>query len=122
VPLRTLLLALAAVLAACGTSPGAASVAPFADADEIEIVATEFAFEPVVIRTSPGEEVNIRLTNEGRMQHDVYSREIGLFAHAAPRQSVVIGFVTPEPGLYELICSIPGHVREGMVMELVVEE
>lgn len=119
---RVILLAvLAAAVASC-SSVGAQTVAAFDDVREIEIVATDFAFAPVEITVRAGEQVNIRLTNEGGVQHDVLNREIGLHVLARRGVSEVAGFVAEAPGRYELICSIPGHAREGMVMALIVEE
>jgi uncharacterized cupredoxin-like copper-binding protein len=110
-----------AALAAC-TEVGASTHPPFDDAREVEVVATEFAFRPVEIAATVGEPVNVRLTNEGRIDHDLVSRELGLDVHARPRASEIVGFVPETAGRHELICSIPGHAREGMVMVLVVDE
>jgi plastocyanin len=119
---RALLLTVLAVAVASCSSVGAQTVAAFDDAREIEIVATDFAFAPMEITVGAGEQVNIRLTNEGGVQHDVVNRDLGLHVLARRGTSEVAGFVVETPGRYELICSIPGHAREGMVMALIVEE
>jgi len=40
---------------------------------------------------------------------------------ARPGQTARLRFVLDKPGVYEVMCSIPGHAEAGMVVTLTVE-
>lgn len=123
--MRRAVLALSAVVVLAGCASGATSAhvatAPIDGAEAVEVVATEFAFEPRELTVPPGQPLNVHLRNDGRSQHDLASGELQLHVHAAPGRTEVSGITPSEPGRYELVCTIPGHLRRGMKMTLVVE-
>lgn len=90
-------------------------------ADEVEIVATDFAFSPDVVTVVAGEPVNITLRNDARGQHDIALPDLGFRVLARGGESASGGLTIAEPGTYELVCSIPGHRDQGMRMTLEVE-
>jgi uncharacterized cupredoxin-like copper-binding protein len=94
---------------------------PVEGADDVEIVATDFAFEPELLTVVAGEPVNITLRNEARGQHDVVLAEHDFRVLARGGEAASGGLTVDEPGTYEMICSVPGHLDQGMRMTLVVE-
>jgi uncharacterized cupredoxin-like copper-binding protein len=119
--LPTALLVLGPLLVGCAAGIGAHASPMIEGAETIEVIATDFAFEPDVITITAGEPVNIVLVNEGRVQHDIAGRDPQFLVHAAPGAEETGGLVVDDPGTYELICSIPGHERQGMTFTLNVE-
>jgi plastocyanin len=116
-----LLIAVGLLLAACAGE--AAVSAPTVDgAEEVEIVATDFAFAPDVLMVTAGEPVNVTLRNDARGQHDIALPEIGFRVLARGGGSVSGALTVAEAGTYELVCTIPGHLDQGMRMTLVVED
>lgn len=106
------------------TTPGDAgdadAVSP--DAQTLEVVATEFGFEPTTLTAPAGVRVNFRLVNQGRALHDLTVPELGFVLAAEPGETVAGSTVAPSPGTYEFICSVPGHEAAGMRGRLVVTE
>ena len=118
---------LALALSACGGSPGPV---------QIEMDMTEFAFSPSTITVAAGAEVELTLTNSGALEHEVvimlkpatlpfdaddeanihweYELETG--------ESGTMTFTAPtEPGEYQIVCGIAGHLEGGMEGTLIVE-
>lgn len=111
----------------------------------LEVVATEFAFEPGEIHASVGETVKILFHNEGAVLHDIttaafagavmtegsaehadsasHSHDDGVTFHVAADTGgeAVLYFTATEPGEYDLLCSVPGHEELGMTARLVVD-
>ncbi len=77
----------------------------------LTVVATEMRFEPDELRAKVGEQVFIRMDNEGEEAHNLIlelpnaDRQIS----ANPGTSSVLSFRATEPGEYRFYCSIPGH-------------
>ena len=118
--LSPLLLAVGLLLAGCAGE--AAISAPVVEgADEVEIVATDFAFSPDEVTVVAEEPVNVTLRNDARGQHDVALPELGFRVLARGGATASGALTVAEPGTYELVCSIPGHLDQGMRMTLVVE-
>jgi len=81
----------------------------------IEVVATEFAFGPVSLDLAPGEQVTLRLRNEGAIVHNLEIAELGVFVEAAPGQVTEVTFTVPvDSAASEFFCNIPGHREAGM--------
>lgn len=120
-PIRSLALAGVALtgglLAACGAS----SPSPSATTDRIEVSAKEFSFTPADFTISAGETVEIVLSNDGVVEHDM-TIEIADFLLAAPIGETVTGTLGPlDAGTYEIYCSVVGHKEAGMTGTLTVE-
>lgn len=101
---------------------------------EITVRATEFAFSTPVIEVARGERVRLRFINLGKVNHDLNVVGMkaavaladeahgggGVHAHARPGQEAVVEFVALEPGRFKAICTLPGHDRLGMQLEVAV--
>jgi hypothetical protein len=112
-------------LAAFGVMNAGASVRPAA---RMLVYAQEWSLWPS--RTSlPAGHVIVQLWNRGQDAHDLrvrrldrHGRMTGRAESLAATQSGVIGEASWRlaPGRYELYCSMPGHLRQGMHVKLVV--
>ena len=89
------------------------------DAQKIEVVGTEFAFDPADFGVEAGRPVAVTFVNEGAVEHDwalrtMEGQEIeGAHVHAMPGEEAAAVF-TLEPGTYEAWCTLPGHYEGGM--------
>ncbi len=87
----------------------------------VEVASTEFAFDPAPIAVAPGEEVTIRLTNDGVVEHNIEIGGLGVFVVAQPGETTEVTFTAPEEsGVFEYVCNIAGHREAGMVGTLYV--
>jgi uncharacterized cupredoxin-like copper-binding protein len=93
---------------------------PVAGARTIEIVATDFAFQPSEITVKAGEVTNIRLVNRGTVAHDLMLPGFGIHFLGPVGQSVTTGFRADRPGEYVFLCGIPGHREAGMTGKVIV--
>ncbi|HLF89739.1 MAG TPA: plastocyanin/azurin family copper-binding protein [Anaerolineales bacterium] len=104
---------------------------------EATIALTEFAFSPDGIQVAPGAEVTLTLENDGALEHNfivmnqgvnltdwtdadqanIYFEQLALPAG----QNTAVTFTAPsEPGAYQILCSIPSHLTQGMQGTLTV--
>ena len=136
-----------AVLALAISLPAAACGGDDSPADEtaasLTIDMVEFAFEPVNATVSAGQQVEVTVNNKGSIRHEwvVLQEGVRLEDEAdkpddeAVFQSDFVHFeidleaglsetgtmTAPEnPGTYQIVCAIPGHLSAGMVGELEV--
>jgi plastocyanin len=120
------------ILSGCGLAAGPST--------SIHLTMTEFAFAPNTLTVPAGQEITIRVTNNGAVAHDLVimklGQELSSRDHAGPearanayweQEQVAAGttmeskFVSPaEPGEYQIICGVAGHLEAGMVGKLVV--
>ena len=142
-PFIVSLVAVAALLAACGDTDDTTSTdmpmtdsgtdgtmgggmghdetSPVADgARRIEVTARSFEFDPDEITITAGEDVAIVLTSEG-LVHDFTVD--GLDAHVAADagETAEGGLRADEPGRYAFYCTVAGHRDAGMEGTLIVE-
>jgi len=118
-PVRALALAgvlvIATVLAACGSS------SPSQSSTRVEVSATEFMFDPDPIVVPANKVVEIVLTNDGVVEHDLTIESLG-FALKVAIGETKTGQIGPlEPGTYEVHCAVVGHKEAGMTTTLTVE-
>lgn len=119
---RQLLLVLAvAALAGCGEESGDESAAP-QGGGEVEIVATDFAFDPDTVTVDAAGEVTFRLVNDGDVAHvlEVEGGDVEEETESvAPGKA---GELTVDlvDGDYVLYCPIGNHREQGMEGKLVV--
>ena len=107
--------------AAQSASPAAAqSAAPaeVAPGDNVEFVATEFAFAPSTVMATAGT-YSGTLVNDGTIEHDI-KFDNGDAIVAAAGETVEFEFEVPAEGI-RYICSIPGHADAGMTGEIRTE-
>ncbi|MGJ3243402.1 MAG: cupredoxin domain-containing protein [Opitutales bacterium] len=90
---------------------------------EIVVKGTEFSFSPDKVEIKPGETVQIRFVNAGRVAHNLNLVKLGKKTEtiqAGKKDSFI--FSIDEPGKYQFVCKVPGHKQAGMKGTLVVQE
>jgi uncharacterized cupredoxin-like copper-binding protein len=116
------------VTVACGG--GATEPAPQGDSQRLSVEVTEFRFRPGTWTVQGGTEITVDLKNVGSVGHTFTVVRTGLNVTSASqlaqgdvvfnllagtgdqRQGVFL--VPEEPGTYQVICAIPGHLEQGM--------
>jgi plastocyanin len=97
------------------------SDSPVADgAREIEVSATDFAFDPDEITAEAGEDLAIVLTSEDIL-HDFTIDELDAHVAADRGETAEGGVTAAEAGTYTYYCSVPGHREAGMEGTLTVD-
>jgi uncharacterized cupredoxin-like copper-binding protein len=126
-----LALCLSSTLASCGGSSGPSK--------SLKVTMTDFTFSPNTFTVPAGETISLSITNNGAVAHSFIIMNAGYqlrghFADAdpssiywqgapivTPGQSVNTEFSAPgEPGDYQIVCGVSGHLEAGMVAKLVV--
>ncbi len=127
---KTVIFALLLVLtlSGCGGGPSQSS----------RVIMTDFAFTPNTFTVPAAMPISIQLTNNGAATHSFIIMKAGTqvqgqFTDAdkanvyweesavAPGESTKTTFNAPrEPGQYQIICGVPGHLESGMVATLTV--
>jgi uncharacterized cupredoxin-like copper-binding protein len=133
-----IVLVLAGLLAACGSSGPTAS-------GPITVTSREFEFSPAAIEVDAGQSVTFVLVNSGNLEHDfsimefpmagapaasggdAHAHDMGhmseqpeLHMVAAAGQRAELELTPTRPGTYEFFCAVPGHKEAGMTGTLVV--
>ena len=120
------------LLTACGG--GATTPAP----TNLTIDMAEFMFNPATVTVPAGGQVNLTLTNSGTLEHEWVIMNLGAQVtppfgeedeaniywerELEPGGSTTETFTAPtEPGEYQIICGIAGHLEAGMAGTLVVQ-
>ena len=95
---------------------------------------TDFTFIPGALTVPAGEEITLTLTNSGAVAHDLMimklGKEIGSGGHVGPDEhanvfweqelleageTVKVTFTAPtEPGEYQIVCGVAGHLEAGL--------
>lgn len=123
--LTPLLLAAVAVASGCGGEEDEAGRTVTTGAgDPVEVVATEYAFDPsTVVVEGGGGPIDITLDNQGSLAHNLMvfegDSEIGGTSTFQGGESDTAE-VELSPGTYEMICTVSDHEALGMVGELEV--
>jgi nitrite reductase (NO-forming) len=99
-----------------GAAPGAgasagSTAAEVSPGDNVEFVATEFAFAPSALMATAGT-YSGTLVNEGTIEHDI-KFDNGDAIVVAAGETVEFEFEVPAEGV-RYFCSIPGHAEAGM--------
>src|SRR5262245_27961580 len=71
---------------------------------EVQVVATQFAFEPNVIQVTAGEPVRLVLRSADRV-HGFAIRDLKIDVQIPRSGNVVVEFTAPREGRYEIACS-----------------
>ncbi len=125
-----LVLALVGVLAACGGGGSSAST-------NLKVDMVEFMFQPDTYTVPAGQEITIELKNSGAIEHEFVIMKFGTqvsepfseddedniyWEHEVEAgKTDTVTFTAPtEPGEYQVVCGISGHMEAGMVGKLVV--
>jgi uncharacterized cupredoxin-like copper-binding protein len=121
---------LALALAACGKS---------GPSTRVNFTMTDFAFTPNEFTVPAGAEITLHVSHNGTVEHNFIIMKHGMEAgemfdetdqanvfwevDLQPGDSRTVLFTAPEePGTYQVICGMVGHLQSGMVGELVVTE
>jgi uncharacterized cupredoxin-like copper-binding protein len=129
--LVSLVLLLAISAAACGGGDDQLEAA-----DEHTIVMSDFAFDPDTVAVPAGAEITITLENVGSVEHEWVVLKGGVRVESESElpddeetlladfvyweaevdagESGTFTFTAPDPGVYQVICAIPGHLSAGM--------
>lgn len=83
-------------------------------ADDVVVIATEFAFSPAEITLAVDTPVNLVLTNEGDLPHDLVIPELDVHLAARPGRQTLTAIEIADTGSYEFLCSYPEHEESGM--------
>ncbi len=106
----------------------------------MEVLATDFAFEPNEIAVEQGTPVKLALRNEGAQLHDFTVDEMPVKVHEAhgdqhgghdagrfalhlaaeADNTATLEFTPTKAGTYTFYCTVPGHREAGMLGTLVV--
>lgn len=78
------------------------------------INASEFAFSPAEFTVQAGVTVNVELHNVGSIFHTFTITELNFELEANGGQTASGALRTDRAGVYEFICSVPGHAQSGM--------
>jgi uncharacterized cupredoxin-like copper-binding protein len=126
--LTLIVMILALLLTACGNS---------GPSTKISFTMTDFAFTPNEFTVPAGEEITLHITHDGTVEHNFIIMKYGMDAgemfdaedevntywkiNVQPDETKTITFVAPEqPGMYQVICGMPGHLQSGMIGKLTV--
>lgn len=99
---------------------GDARTEPIDGADSTTVTAIDLEFEPDVLELVAGEPVNLTLLNAGDLEHDWDLPEAHAHLHARPGEQDTQAVVVDTPGVYQAICTLPGHAEAGMTMTVEV--
>ncbi len=97
----------------------------------------DFSITPTQLSVPAGSEIQIKVANKGTVEHNFYIMQYGVdvgdmfdeedIANAywdvdvQPDVSVDLSFTAPDqPGTYQIVCGMPGHLQAGMVGTLEV--
>lgn len=119
------------VLSACGGGPGTA---------ELTVDMAEFMFEPAQLSVPANAQVTLNLSNSGSLEHELVIMKMGEEVTAPVNEDTIeekvfweheleagesetLQFQAPsEPGTYQIICGIAGHLEQGMEGTLTVTQ
>src|SRR5919199_299534 len=105
------------------SSAGRSQVAPAAPSNlstSVAITTSEFKFSPTSIQVPVGQKISFTLDNKGVVEHDVTIQAAGFTLLAKAGQTATGEFMFDKPGVFDFICSIPGHKEAGMKGTLTV--
>jgi uncharacterized cupredoxin-like copper-binding protein len=119
------------ILSACGGQDNASA--------KINVDMTDFAFTPNQYIVPASQEITLQIRHDGTVEHDFiimkYGAEVGGHFNEEdlvnvywqikiqPGESQTVTFTAPsEPGTYQIVCGMAGHVEAGMVGQLEVVE
>lgn len=148
-PLIAGIVALAALVAACGQTRESSSAAtPDAGASPagartVDIAMEDIKFDQTTLTVKTGETIDFRFTNTGQIPHDAFIGDAAAqmehddemahmgdtSAHSMGEAAVTVqpgaagelSYTFAEPGTYEVGCHQPGHYGAGMKIAVTVE-
>jgi nitrite reductase (NO-forming) len=88
----------------------------------VTLKASEFKFSPSSIEVPVGQKVTFTLDNTGVVEHDITIQAAGFTLLAKAGQVATGEFTFNTAGVFDIICSIPGHKDAGMKGTLTVTD
>ena len=99
---------------------------------QLNMELNDFTFAPDQLSIPAGSTIQISISNKGLVVHDFYIMKLGVEvgekfdeqdkpnayweAEVQPDDTVALSFVAPnQPGTYQIVCGMPGHLQAGMV-------
>jgi plastocyanin len=125
-----LVLALTLVLTACGGKSGKVT---------LNVTSTDTGYDSKVYTIPAGTEVTLKMTNNGAVEHEFAILKLGEHVSlpfsdddeakifweldgVAAGETKSGTFTAPtEPGEYDIVCGLPGHIEQGNVATLIVK-
>jgi len=124
-----IILITAYLLTACGATVSSEPVSV------LNVEMSEFKFDPADLTVFAGKEIILNLKNNGGVEHEFTILKKGITAkipfdrekqgdailaefRVGAQKSDEFKFILPEPGEYQVICAISGHMEAGMVATL----
>lgn len=118
----------ALVLSACGAGE---------PSTQINVEMTDFAFTPNQYTVPAGGQITLNVIHDGLVEHDFVIMKLNTDAGGhfneedlvnvywqikiQPGDSQTVTFTAPsEPGTYQIVCAMAGHVEAGMIGNLMV--
>jgi len=124
-----LVILLSLTLASCGGS---------APSTSIDVTLTDFSFTPNQFTIPAGQEITLKVLNNGAVVHNFIIMKLGTSAGEAfdtedeanvfwserdipPGGDLSVTFTAPtEPGDYQVVCKTAGHIASGMIATVTV--
>lgn len=106
-----LLVALAAILAACSTPTL-----------KVTLVAEDIMWDTTTINAKVNQPIEITVRNDGALDHDFVIADLGVDVLLSPGDIEVVKITIDHAGTITYICNIPGHEEAGMVGQIVVTQ
>lgn len=130
------LVAMALLIAACGgDGDDAGNDDGGPSAASIDVVATDFVFDPDAHVVDEGSTVSFEMVNAGSVEHnwvlltagttvasedEVTANNTVVEFKSGAGETVTGTFTAPAAGSYQVVCTIAGHLAAGMEAQLVV--
>ena len=123
-----LLMLLSIFLSACQTG---------GPSTQLNVELNDFAITPNQLAVPASSEIQIKITNDGAVVHNFYIMKYGVEvgdhfgeedisnalweAEVPSDDTATFDFMAPDqPGIYQIVCGLPGHLEAGMVGTLEV--
>jgi plastocyanin len=91
-------------------------------AKEIQVIGSEYSYEPSSIGLNEGDKARLTFRNVGRLPHNLVIDKLGLATKTIGQgQSDTIEFVATSSGTFEFYCSVGNHRSLGMEGSLEVK-
>lgn len=111
----------ASPMASPAASPAATPTAGLASPAVVELATGDMKFAPKSLTIPANTDVTLRITNKGKLPHDVVIIGTNLATAKIPSGDTVELRLHLAPGTYSFICSVPGHKQAGMMGSIVAQ-
>lgn len=135
---QLLIILMICIVALAMVSCASKDAAEQAPVTEISVEMSEFKFTPAKLVVAAGKEITLNLSNAGAIEHDFtilrkgsvaktpfdktkQAGDILFEATLGPNRSEKFTLTLPEPGEYQVICVIQGHLEAGMTASILAK-